>query len=640
VLSTGPQASAAASQQTQAFGSGASSSELNSTTASTSASSATLPTPSWWNGWCDTNYYTSKSGMAAYQLGTTSFLGLVACGPRPAFDGSPDIGVSFFSGAFGQLEWECVELSMRYMYQRFNINPYPANGSKVVWNYSGSKLAKVSNGAAGAAPQPGDVLSYGATSTVGHTSVVIGSSVDGSGNGSITVMEQNASRTGTASISVSGWVVKPSWTTVSGWLHDPQNASTSVVSVGFLGQAHRDLLGRAPDFAGLSSWGNALAQGASRTSVASQMVTSTDSYTHLINQYYQTFLGRQPDAAGLQHWLWALGDGQTLQQVRDTILGSDEYYQRAGGTSSGFVTRIYQDLLGRAPSSSEVSMWAQQLANGKSRQQVISSFYAGSPSEPYQHLVAGFYQTYLHRAGASSEITGGASQLQKGTREEQIIANLVGSDEYEANCATAYVTQAYSDLSGQQIDSTTLQAQSALLIKGAAPRQVVANLEGTTPAQTASITKLYTTYLGRQPESAGLQHWLWALGNGQTLQQVRLSFLGSDEYYQDAGRTSSGFVNRLYQNLMGRAPSSTETSTWTQQLASGIGRADVAAHVYAVTPPEAYQAQVAGYYQTYLQRPASSSDTGGWASQMQQGTREDQVIASIMGSDEYVNITH
>ncbi len=52
-------------------------------------------------------------------------------------------------------------------------------------------LVKISNGTAGKPPQAGDILSYGMTSLYGHTSVVTGSNVDGSGNGTITIIEQN-----------------------------------------------------------------------------------------------------------------------------------------------------------------------------------------------------------------------------------------------------------------------------------------------------------------------------------------------------------------------------------------------------------------------------------------------------------------
>jgi hypothetical protein len=191
-----------------------------------SAQAANLPTPAWWKGDCDHDTYSAGSGgIAPYRLGGV-YLGVPACGPRPYYDSKPDVLVHFYSGAWGEYEWECVEYAMRYLYLAYAISPYSANGSQVVSNYSGSKLVKIANGTYGQAPRPGDVLSYGATSSSGHTSVVSSSSVDTNGNGTIVVAEENASVTGSSTLQVQNWSVLGNAGSVSGWLH---NAAASPV---------------------------------------------------------------------------------------------------------------------------------------------------------------------------------------------------------------------------------------------------------------------------------------------------------------------------------------------------------------------------------------------------------------------------
>ena len=82
--------------------------------------------PSWWNdGTCDPGNVPESKALGA------SWHGLVACGPGPTEGGSDHV-VSFFPGAWGELEWECVELSMRWMYLAWGVNPYPADGWDVV----------------------------------------------------------------------------------------------------------------------------------------------------------------------------------------------------------------------------------------------------------------------------------------------------------------------------------------------------------------------------------------------------------------------------------------------------------------------------------------------------------------------------
>lgn len=195
---------------------------------SVQALASDLPSPSWWDSECDYNHYLSGSGgIASYPLGA-SYRNVKACGPRPYFDGAPDVVVYFFSGAHGELEWECVELSMRFMYLAYGVAPYSGNGKDVVNNYPGTRLVKISNDTVGSYPKPGDILSYGTTG-YGHTSVVTASSVNSSGTGTVTIMEQNNRASGTQTLTMTDWHVYAS-TIITGWLHDPDTITGITLS--------------------------------------------------------------------------------------------------------------------------------------------------------------------------------------------------------------------------------------------------------------------------------------------------------------------------------------------------------------------------------------------------------------------------
>ncbi|RPJ38601.1 MAG: CHAP domain-containing protein, partial [Chloroflexi bacterium] len=179
-----------------------------------------LPAPNWWQGdECDNTHYLKYAGRRSYPLGA-SYRGIKACGPRPVYDSATDVRVAFYEGAHGALEWECVELSMRFLWLAYQVPPYSGNGKDVVNNYQGSRLVKIKNDTPGKAPQPGNILSYGTTSAWGHTSVVSASDVDSSGNGSITIIEQNWSMYGTQKLEVKNWHVYAAML-ITGWLHDP-----------------------------------------------------------------------------------------------------------------------------------------------------------------------------------------------------------------------------------------------------------------------------------------------------------------------------------------------------------------------------------------------------------------------------------
>jgi hypothetical protein len=167
-----------------------------------------VPTPGWWSGICDDNNHPGSFPLSSGE----------------------DVAVSFFPGAWGELEWECVELSMRWLYLEYGVRPYAANGSGVVANYSradGGDLEQIANDGS-SVPLPGDVLSMEPTSTEGHTAVVTATKVT-HGNGSINILEQNMNGgNGTNTLSVVDNIVQPDYgMSVTEWLQSPSAVSTS-----------------------------------------------------------------------------------------------------------------------------------------------------------------------------------------------------------------------------------------------------------------------------------------------------------------------------------------------------------------------------------------------------------------------------
>jgi len=180
-----------------------------------------LPQPSWWDGPCD-----DRVNGISFPL-KAEFDGLQACGPGSDQSGE-DFAVNFFNGAWGEYEWECVELAMRWMYLAWGVHPYGADGDSVVANYPNDRrgyprLSVVRNGTPGRPPQPGDVISMYDGDGSGHAEVVASSSVDPHGNGFVTAITQNngSSSNGWDRLSVSHWVVSDIDGPVIGWLHNP-----------------------------------------------------------------------------------------------------------------------------------------------------------------------------------------------------------------------------------------------------------------------------------------------------------------------------------------------------------------------------------------------------------------------------------
>ena len=141
--------------------------------------------PSWWAGYhCDNhkNIQADPTPMAIWN-------GLEVCKPLPGK--SNVVPVSFFPGWSQENEFQCTELVKRYLYLTYGVQSLGAtNGSQVVDNYTAKYSIfhkMLNNGSSSMTPVAGDVLSYGATGTIGHTSIVTGVNVDGS----INVIQQN-----------------------------------------------------------------------------------------------------------------------------------------------------------------------------------------------------------------------------------------------------------------------------------------------------------------------------------------------------------------------------------------------------------------------------------------------------------------
>ncbi|HDQ74100.1 MAG TPA: CHAP domain-containing protein, partial [Chloroflexi bacterium] len=177
-----------------------------------------LPFPPWWNGDCNVNNF-----PGSYPLGGI-YNGVKACGPL-----NTAREVNFGAGV-PQYEWQCPELSKRYLYLAYGTPPYSAHGKDVVWNYPATDLEKVSNGTPNKAPKAGSILSYGSTDPYGHTSIVSSANIDSNGNGTITVIEQNWSNSGSRTHTVSSWVVQASMA-VSGWLYDSGGGACAAPSL-------------------------------------------------------------------------------------------------------------------------------------------------------------------------------------------------------------------------------------------------------------------------------------------------------------------------------------------------------------------------------------------------------------------------
>ena len=169
----------------------------------------------------------------------------------------------------------------------------------------------------------------------------------------------------------------------------------------FVTQLYQNVLGRAPDSGGLSYWVGALTIGAmNRAGVLIGFSESAENQTNWasasaagiwapdpvaaeVGRIYDTAFARLPDASGLEFWKTAIESGQdTLEQVAGDFVASAEFQSKYGTLDNpNFVKALYENALHRAPDSGGLAYWANALATGTSRADVVLGF-----SESAEHI--------------------------------------------------------------------------------------------------------------------------------------------------------------------------------------------------------------------------------------------------------------
>lgn len=152
-----------------------------------------------------------------------------ACGP-PGWQKS--VMIHPYPGSLTTAGYQCVEFSRRYLYYKYGaVYNQSTNGDQIVDHYYAAYptfFTRYANGAVGHAPVPGDVMSFSPVAGFnspagGHTAVVQRSAVDASGNGSLTLVEENASTGGVVVVSMKSWTVAYGSFTFAKWLHAKSN---------------------------------------------------------------------------------------------------------------------------------------------------------------------------------------------------------------------------------------------------------------------------------------------------------------------------------------------------------------------------------------------------------------------------------
>lgn len=93
----------------------------------------------------------------------------------------------------------------------------------------------------------------------------------------------------------------------------------------------------------------------------------------------------------------------------------------------------------------------------------------------------------------------------------------------------------------------------------------------------ASVYRLYQAALGREPDAGGLGYWVGRNDEGASLSELAHAFLESAEFQTRFGADldNTAFIERLYDNVLGRAAEPAGLLYWSDVLEQGADRADI-----------------------------------------------------------------
>jgi hypothetical protein len=196
-----------------------------------------------------------------------------------------------------------------------------------------------------------------------------------------------------------------------------------------------------------------------------------------------------------------------------------------------------------------------------------------------------------------------------------------------------YVAAAYQDILGRPADGGALASWGALLSQGYARGTFTQQLAHSDESYHRVIEAAYEHYLGRASDPAGLAAWTFLMRTGLSDEHLEANFIASPEYYRHSGGTNRGWVDGMYQDLLGRAADPSGEATWVQALAFGVTR-DQIAYDFAASP-EREAIRIRADYSQYLGRGVSAQEVANWVFAFEHGFSNEDVIAGFAASDEY-----
>ena len=200
-----------------------------------------------------------------------------------------------------------------------------------------------------------------------------------------------------------------------------------------------------------------------------------------------------------------------------------------------------------------------------------------------------------------------------------------------------FLGSVWQDLLGRDITPGEKASTLDFLDGGGSRTQVAQIVLNSGEYRTRLAQSLFQQFLGRAATQTEVNFFLSALQQGANVDQLIAVIVGSDEYYQNrGGGTNDGFLEQLFNDLLGRPIDEGSLASFTDLLNRGGSRPQVA--LFILGSSEYRSNQIQSFFKTFLERQAGDSEINFFLALWQQGARREQIIAQIIGSPEYCEL--
>jgi hypothetical protein len=196
----------------------------------------------------------------------------------------------------------------------------------------------------------------------------------------------------------------------------------------YLCRVYLDLLGRAADPGGKAFWLRKLTAGDPRAEIIRKFQTTPEYARRVVDDVYRTFLQRTPDPSGRAYWAGKVQRGANPDEIRTQVIGSNEWWTKAGGSPQSFGAALYQQVTRTPATTTQITGIVDAIAGGRSRTSLAASVLASTAGDTA--TVQGVYERYLRRTPPSSEVNYWVGRLQAGVTELRLVEAVIASNEY------------------------------------------------------------------------------------------------------------------------------------------------------------------------------------------------------------------